>query len=132
GLEGRRFRRLAEGVLLRARDRDPDPALDRLRRQALREQGAARDTDDHHRARVHRPDLVHALARRLPRQPARSDPPSLSSPPAAIQLPATRTAIRAQGSRIVTTSAAPIATATKSVVTMPTRPAGPGGGGRAG
>ena len=44
---------------------------------------------------------------------------------AAIQLPATRTAMRAHGARIVTTSAAESATTTNSVETMPARPSVP-------
>ena len=50
----------AARLLLRARDRDPDAALDRLRRQALRRQAAARDRDDAAGARLHLADLVHA------------------------------------------------------------------------
>ena len=41
GLEGSGLRSVAAGVLLRARPRDPDAALDRLRRQVLRDQDAA-------------------------------------------------------------------------------------------
>ena len=52
-------------------------------------------------------------------QTARNDQPSSSSPIAAIQLPATRTAMRAQGARSATTKAAASATTTNSVDTMP-------------
>ena len=45
-LEGPGLRPDAARVLLRARDRDPDAALDRLRREALRRQAAAGHHDD--------------------------------------------------------------------------------------
>ena len=47
-------------LLLRPRDRDPDAALDGLRREALRHQAAPRHPDDDHRAGLHVADLVHA------------------------------------------------------------------------
>ena len=52
----------AARVLLRPRHRDPHAALDRLRRQALRREAAAGHADDHHRARLHVADLVHAVS----------------------------------------------------------------------
>ena len=55
------LRRQAARVLLRPRHRDPHPALDRLRRQALRYEAASRDPHDHHRARLHLADLVHPV-----------------------------------------------------------------------
>ena len=61
--------------LLRARARDPDAALDRLRRQAPRREDAARGADVGAGARLHLADLVHAevltrpMLRRLLREP---------------------------------------------------------------
>ena len=55
----------AKGVLLRTRPRDPDPALDRLRCQVLRPEGPRPShPDDHPGARLHEPDLVHAVTQR--------------------------------------------------------------------
>ena len=67
-------------VLLRARDRDPDAALDRLRRQALRREDGRQGADDHAGARVHVADLVHADSRELPHD-ASSLPRSLQGRP---------------------------------------------------
>ena len=50
----------ASGVLLRARDRDPDAALDRLRGKALRHHDAEGGADGHAGAGLHVADLVHA------------------------------------------------------------------------
>ena len=47
-------------VLLRARHRDPDPALDGLRREEVRGEDAGRRADDDDGARLHLADLVHA------------------------------------------------------------------------
>ncbi len=52
------FRRATAGLLLRARHRDPDAALDRVRGAALRHQDAAGGADDDAGARVHLADLV--------------------------------------------------------------------------
>ena len=60
GLEGSGLRPAQRALLLRARDRDPDAALDRLRREALRRQAAAGSADDDAGARLHVADLVHA------------------------------------------------------------------------
>ena len=46
--------------LLRTRDRNPDAALDRIRCESLRCQGAGRRADDDTGARLHLADLVHA------------------------------------------------------------------------
>ena len=46
-------------LLLRPGDRDPDAALDRLRREAVRDHASARHRHDHHGARLHLADLVH-------------------------------------------------------------------------
>ena len=54
------FDRAPARVLLRPRDRDPDAALDRLRRQALRRAAASRYVDDAAGARLHLADLVFA------------------------------------------------------------------------
>ncbi len=51
----------AARLLLRSRDRNPDAALDRLRRQALRHQDAEGGADDDAGARLHLAHLVHAL-----------------------------------------------------------------------
>ncbi len=50
----------AARVLLRPRARDPDAALDRVRRQALRREAAAGHDDDAAGARLHLAHLVHA------------------------------------------------------------------------
>ena len=50
----------AARLLLRPRDRDPDAALDRLRRQVLRRHHAEGGADDHAGAGLHLADLVHA------------------------------------------------------------------------
>ena len=63
GLEGPGLRPGAAGVLLRARARDPDAALDGLRREALRHQAAAGHDDDAPGAGLHLADLVHAVTR---------------------------------------------------------------------
>ena len=55
-----RVRSEAARRLLRARDRDPDATLDRVRRKALRRQGAEGGADDDAGARVYLADLVHA------------------------------------------------------------------------
>ena len=60
GLEGPGLRSGAEGGLLRARARDPDAALDRVRCQTLRHHDVARGPDDPPGARLHVADLVHA------------------------------------------------------------------------
>ena len=60
GVEGPGFRSGAARLLLRPGDRDPDTALDRLRREIFRRQDAAGSSHDHHRARLHLADLVHA------------------------------------------------------------------------
>ena len=60
-LEGPGLRPGAAGVLLRPRARDPDAALDRLRREALRHQAPAGHDDDAPGARLHLADLVHAV-----------------------------------------------------------------------
>ncbi len=60
-VEGSGLRSVAAGLLLRAGPRDPDAALDRLRRQVLRDQDAARGADDAAGAGVHLADLVHAV-----------------------------------------------------------------------
>ena len=60
GLDGPGLRSRAARLLLRPRDRDPDAALDRLRRQALRRQDAAGGADVDAGARLHVADLVHA------------------------------------------------------------------------
>ena len=62
GLEGSSLRSQPPGGLLRARARDPDAALDRLRRQALQREDAQGSADDDAGARVHVADLVHAGA----------------------------------------------------------------------
>ena len=61
GLEGPGLRPGAAGVLLRARARDPDAALDRLRREALRHQAPPGHDDDAAGAGLHLADLVHAV-----------------------------------------------------------------------
>ena len=65
GLEGPAVRRQAARLLLRPRDRDPDAALDRLRRQALRHQAAAGHGHGAAGAGLYRADLVHALRPRI-------------------------------------------------------------------
>ncbi len=60
GVERSGIRSGAARFLLRARDRDPDAALDRLRREIFRRQDAKGSADDHHRARLHFADLVYA------------------------------------------------------------------------
>ena len=60
GVEGPGLRPEPARLLLRTGDRDSDPALDRLRRQTIRGQAAAGHRHDHHRARLHLADLVHA------------------------------------------------------------------------
>jgi hypothetical protein len=60
-LGGSGFRPVAARGLLRSGDRDPDPALDRLRGQPLRREDAARGENDHTGARLHVTDLVHAV-----------------------------------------------------------------------
>ena len=62
-VEGPGLRSVAARLLLRARDRNPDAALDGLRPEALRHQDAARGPDDRHRTRLYLTDLVHALTR---------------------------------------------------------------------
>ena len=59
-LEGPGLRCEAARLLLRARDRDPDAALDHLRRQVLRHQAAGRGADGDPGACLHLADLVHA------------------------------------------------------------------------
>ena len=59
-LEGPGLRSGAARLLLRARARDPDAALDRLRREAIRGQDDAEGADDDAGAGVHVADLVHA------------------------------------------------------------------------
>ncbi len=61
GLEGPGLRPGAAGVLLRAGARDPDAALDRLRREALRDQAPPGHDDDAPGAGLHLADLVHAV-----------------------------------------------------------------------
>ncbi len=63
------FDPIAACVLLRARDRNSDAALDRLRREILRRQNAQRSPDDDNGARLHVADLVHALKLPLLREP---------------------------------------------------------------
>jgi hypothetical protein len=61
GMDRPRFRSSRARVLVRACDRDPHAALDRLRPQVLRRRDAGLDTDDHAGARLQLADLVHAL-----------------------------------------------------------------------
>ncbi len=60
-LDRSRLRREAARLLLRARHRDPDAALDRVRSIALRRQDDGRRADDDAGARLHVADLVHAV-----------------------------------------------------------------------
>ena len=60
GVERPGLRSLAPRLLLWPRHRNPDAALDRLRREILRHQDAQGSHDDRHRARLHLADLVHA------------------------------------------------------------------------
>ena len=60
GLEGSRFRSGAARLLLRPRARDPDAALDRLRREVLRRQDGPEVPMTDAGARLHVADLVHA------------------------------------------------------------------------
>ena len=59
-LAGPGFRRVATRLLLCPRPRDPDTALDHLRRQDLRREASRRHTGQHPGARLHFTDLVHA------------------------------------------------------------------------
>ncbi len=59
-LVGPRVRCESESLLLRSRDRDPDPPLDGLRHKALWDYDAARGSHDRDRAGLHLADLVHA------------------------------------------------------------------------
>ncbi len=59
GVEGSGLRREPASLLLRSRARNPDAALDRLRRQALRSEAAGRHDHDAAGARLHLADLVH-------------------------------------------------------------------------
>ena len=54
------LRRRPARLLLRSRHRDPDAALDRLRREIFRHHDAQGSPHDHHRARLHVADLVYA------------------------------------------------------------------------
>ena len=56
-----RLRSEAEGLLLWARHRNPDAALDCLRRQAVRREASGWHAHDGHRTRLHVAHLVHAL-----------------------------------------------------------------------
>ncbi len=73
GLAGPGLRPLPEGLLLRPRHRDPDAALDRLRRRLFRGgRLRARGADDPPGARLHLADLVRArevMPRRVRRKP---------------------------------------------------------------
>ena len=69
GLERPGLRSGVARVLLRARDRNSDAALDRLRREIFRRQDAQRSPDDDDGARLHVADLVHALKLPLLREP---------------------------------------------------------------
>ena len=69
GLEGPGLRSDPARVLLRARHRNPDAALDRVRREIFRHQDAPRSADDDDRARLYVADLVHALKLPLLREP---------------------------------------------------------------
>ena len=80
GMARSRLRPEPAGLLLRASARDPDAALDRLRREALRQHAARRHRDDRHRARLHLADLVHAeevirAGRRRTRRPGHTMEP---------------------------------------------------------
>src|SRR5262249_37157773 len=58
------------GVLLRARARDSDAAMDRVRRGLLQgEDHRSEGADDHAGARLHFPDLVPLMTRRIIREP---------------------------------------------------------------
>ena len=62
GLLGRSgFRPQTTRVLLCARDRDPEAALDRLRREVLQDQDAEGRQDGRAGPRLHEPDLVYAI-----------------------------------------------------------------------
>ena len=69
GLERPGLRSGVARVLLRARDRNPDAALDGVRCEIFRRQDAQRSPDDDDRARLHVADLVHALKLPLLREP---------------------------------------------------------------
>ena len=61
GVEGPAVRSQAARRLLRACARDPDAALDRVRRRSLQREDGARGADDDPGARLHLADLVHAV-----------------------------------------------------------------------
>ncbi len=69
GVEGSSVRSRAIGILLRARHRDPDSALDGVRREALRRRRTRRRCDDDSGAGLHLANLV------LATEPMNATPP---------------------------------------------------------
>ena len=70
GVEGPGLRSRRSRVLLRARARDPDAAVDGVRRGVLQAQDRRSEgADDHPGARLHVADLVHAVIGRVLREP---------------------------------------------------------------
>jgi hypothetical protein len=64
-LEGPQIRSEAARLLLRARHRDPHPAMDGLRREAFRDHDVRGSHDDDSGAGLHLADLVHAVNRKF-------------------------------------------------------------------